>query len=185
MFAVIDTESLFLVRHVYRELLLDIHRMRNRNWLRDMDWVGFRHFDVVRHGVRYFYGHLNFIRHLLHYSVWDLLLHHNGVRFWYLHGVRLRDSHVEGDFDFIGDFLLDCDCVGFRDRIRHFLGDDYGPHVLLLVVLMFITAFQNPAAITLFFKTPLLQFSRTKYTQHPQQHAHLTHNNTENADVGR
>jgi len=138
MFAVIDTESLFVVRHVYRDFLLDIHRMRNRNGLRDMDWVRFWHFDVVRHGVRYFYGHLNFIRHLLHYGVWDLLLHHNGVGLWYLHGVRLRDSHVDGDLDFIRDLLLDCDCVWLRDRIRHFLGDDYGPHVLLLVVLMFI-----------------------------------------------
>jgi hypothetical protein len=89
---------------------------------------------------------------------------------------------MDGDLDFIRDLLLDCDCVWLRDRIRHFLGDDYGPHVFLLVVLMFITAFQNPAVITLLFKTPLLQFRRTKYKQHPQQRAYLAHNNIQNAD---
>jgi hypothetical protein len=182
MFAAVTTEAFFVVRDVNWDLFLDIHRVRDRDGLRDVNWVGFGHFNMVRHGVWYFDGDLNFIRHLLLYRVWYFLLHHNGVGFGYLHRVRLGDSHVDRNLNFIRDFLLDCDCVGLRDRIRHLLCDYNGSHVLLMV-LLFITAFQNPTAVTVLFKTPLLQFSHTKSQQHPQKCAHLSHNNSiQNAD---
>jgi hypothetical protein len=156
------------MRDVDWDLLLYIYRMRHWDRLRDVNWVWFGNLDVMGHRVRYLDRDLNLVRHLLLYSVWDFSLHHYGIRLGDFHRVGFRDCHMDRDFDFVGNFLLHGDCVGFGDRVRHFLGDYYGPHVLLLVFLHF-TAIYIFSAVTILLETPLLQLSRTQSEDYRQQ----------------
>lgn len=137
LFRTATEQTLFFMRDVNWYLLLDIHRVRDRDGLRDVHWVRFWNLNMVRHGVRYLDRDLNLVRYFLLDGVWDLFLHHYGVGLRYLHRIGLRDGHVNRDFDFIGDSLLYGDCIGLGYRVWHFLGDYDGPHVLLLVFLLF------------------------------------------------
>jgi hypothetical protein len=136
LFRFASAEAFLMVRDVNWDLLLDIHRVRDRDGLRDVHGVGLGNLNVVRHGIRYFHGDLNLIRHL----------------------------------------LLDGNCVGLRDRVWHLLGDNDGPHVLLLVFLS-LAALEASAAIAVVFKTSLLLFGSCKSKQRPQQRADLVNEN--------
>jgi hypothetical protein len=79
---------------------------------------------------------------------------------------------VYRNFHFVGDSLLDGDCVGLGDRVGYFLGDYDGSNVFLLV-LLFVTALYISSAIGVLFKAALLLFSRTQSEDYRQQSAYL------------
>jgi hypothetical protein len=166
------SQSLFFVRDVHWYFLLDIHRVRDRDWLRDVHWVWLGNLNVMRYGVRYLHRDLNLIRDLLLNSVRDFLLHHHRVRLGDFHRVGLRDCHMDRDFDFVGDFLLYGNCVGFGDRVGHLLGDYDGPDVLLLMIVL-LTAIYISSSVTVLFETTRLPLSHTQPEDNGQQRAYL------------
>jgi hypothetical protein len=176
LFRFASAEAFIVVRDVNWDLLLDIHRVRDRDGLRDVHGVGPWNLNVVRHGIRYFHGDLNLIRHLLLDSIRYLLFYHDRVGLGYLYGIRPRDGDMDRYLNFIRDLLLDGNCVGLRDRIWHLLGDNDGSHVFLLMLLT-LASLEASAAITIVFKTSLLLFGSCKSKQRPQQSAGLVNEN--------
>lgn len=129
---------MFVLLYVNRHFLFNVYRDLDRVWLRDMhrDGVRLRYAYIVRDRDRYFNVHFHGVWNFLFYGEWNFLLNIYRIGFRNFNRVRLLNLDFNRNLYNVGDFLLYRDGVRLRDRKLHFLRDDSGLHMVLVLDLI-------------------------------------------------